>query len=855
MALLFVFPPALPSSHRSIPRSSVRCNRAAHKPPTPTLPPSSPSLPPPFREVSRSPPGLTVLYSRADSPITPSNLPQLLAFVRERPRVLLAVAPHVTLPRGPSEALASLGVRLVRRSVLSGPPRRARTTFLQPLYRGRPAVRKHRFELHAPYALAGSQSHAVQCLADGLLQQGKVFQTLAGVTGSGKSYMMASVITAAQVPTLILAPNKTLAAQLYNQFKLFFPRNRVEFFVSNFKHYQPEAYLPSCDKYIAKTSSIDHELDQLRHAATKSLFERNDTIVIASVSSIYGLGLPTEYLQAAFPARKGDSLTPQGFVDILKSINYVDDAMKIETTRGLFRQAQQVIDVSPPWEQPGILYRFSFDDSKLTALQRVNINLSTTEDLGEQLVLYPAKHFVTPKHRLEKAIEMIEEETRSSVQVFIENGKILEATRLQERVEVDMKMLRNVGFCQGIENYSMYLSGRDCSQPPETLLDYMPRDGKWLLFIDESHVTVPQLGGMYAGNAARKKKLVQHGFRLPSALENRPLSSREFWKKAHQTIFVSATPGYFERKRSGSEGMIEAVIRPTGVLDPTVEVVGTKCQIEHLTCQLAKAASDGGKAIVTTITKRFAEDLAHCLASKPPVKPILGRPLNVAFLHSGIDSVSRMHVLEAMRASSPEEFSHGLHSNSGENRHPLDVVVGVNLLREGIDFPAVQLVAILDADSEGFLRGETALIQMMGRAARNVQGHVIMYADTITFAMRRAMDETARRRKLQIAYNSLHGVNPSPVRGPNPINSEQAAPLLERIRKMKDKARHSTSQSYHPSALSKDSRARSTAKEESSSELDAEAIREKMLTAAASEDFETAALLRDRLVLMGVLKH
>lgn len=665
---------------------------------------------------------------------------------------------------------------------------------------------------------------------------------------------MASVIAAVQMPTLVLAPNKTLAAQLYNQFKAFFPANRVEFFVSNFKHYQPEAYLPASDKYIAKSSSIDNELDRLRHAATKSLFERNDTIVVATVSSIYGLGLPSEYLQAAFTTRVGDQLTVHQLTQTLTSLNYVHHHLNVDTTRGHFRSSHNLIDVSPPWEQPGVLYRYNFENQRVVSLQRVHLSPNSVHDLGDQLVLYPAKHFVTPKHLLEQAIERIQQETRQTVRRFLAQGKKLEATRLQQRVDADVQMLTKVGFCHGIENYSLHLSGRDAHAPPETLLDYMPTDGKWLLFIDESHVTVPQLGAMYTANAARKKKLVRYGFRLPSAMENRPLNLPEFWAKTHQTVFVSATPGPFELEKSHANGVVEAVIRPTGVVDPTVEVVRTTGQIEHLTTQLARVASKGGKAIVTTVTKRFAEDVAECLAKKPPVLGVLERPLRVTFLHSGIDSVGRMHVLEAMRSN-----GHSVTQRSDGNNakvSPLDVVVGVNLLREGIDLPAVQLVAILDADSEGFLRGETALIQMIGRAARNVKGHVIMYADTVTTAMRRAMDETARRRRLQLAYNSLYGVNPKPVGEPDSESDQEREPLLQRIRNMKRKQGLSLSEYRLGPASSipiNSSNSQFISKQTVYTQADVESLKDRMLKAAEVEDFETAALLRDQLHLLGAL--
>lgn len=710
---------------------------------------------------------------------------------------------------------------------------------------------RRRFELCADHQPTGHQPKAIEFLTDGLLRRGKVFQTLHGVTGSGKTFMMANIIANVNCPTLILAPNKTLAAQLCNELSRHFPKNRVEFFVSHFKFFQPEAYLPNSDKYIAKASAVDPDIDRLRHAATRSLFERNDTIVVASVSSIYGLGLPTEYLEGSIRIHVGDKLE-EGFNELVESLvalNYVEESKKEHISRGFFRVASDCVDVSPPWESEGTVYRIMFKRNIVWRMERYDSKSDERVDLGQEVVLYPARHFVTPRDRLEAAIVQIEDETKLCADNFRNQGKLLEATRVEERVSTDMEMMRKVGFCSGAENYSLYLSGRtrgDTPGPPETLLDYMPRDGKWLLFIDESHVTVPQLGAMYAGNAARKRKLVRHGFRLPSAMENRPLNSKEFWQKTHQTIFVSATPGTFEIDQSGPAGIVEAVIRPTGVVDPTVEVVCTKGQIEHLTLALARVAAANGRAIVTTLTKRFAEDLADCLSRKPAIEGVLERPLRVSFLHSEIDSVGRMQVLEAMRSDS--------HASNGSSSPQLDVVVGVNLLREGIDLPDVRLVAILDADSEGFLRGETALIQTIGRAARNVEGHIIMYADTVTSAMHRAISETSRRRRLQVAYNSMYNITPTGVgfRSHERTQSEEST-LLDRIRRLKLEAGESLQEkTFVRSSGSSLAKARNTYNftDDSADLSDVRSIRSRMLLAANAEDFETAALLRDRLVKM-----
>lgn len=724
-----------------------------------------------------------------------------------------------------------------------------------PSRRNSTGKRFHRkFQLESALTPNGDQPKAIRFLTEGVLTHSRQYQTLHGVTGSGKTFMMANIIANVNRPTLILAPNKTLAAQLCNELSAYFPRNRVEYFVSHFKHYQPEAYLPTSDKYISKSSSIDADIDRLRHAATRSLFERSDTIVVASVSSIYGLGLPTEYLEGAIRLHVGDRL--EGIDEIserLLSLNYEQSEGKRQLSRGCFNVLPDSIVVSPPWEAEGTVYRIMLDENCIRRMECFNSDSGERSSLGEELVIYPARHFVTPKARLEAAIIEIQEETRMCAETFRAEGKFLEASRLEERVGTDVDMMRKVGYCAGAENYTFYLSGRNKNShpgPPETLLDYLPRDGKWLLFVDESHVTVPQLGAMHAGNAARKKKLIRYGFRLPSAMENRPLSAREFWQKAHQSIFVSATPGSWEIERSGKTGVVEAVIRPTGVVDPTVEVLSTKGQIENLTLALARVAAEGGRAIVTTITKKFAEDLADCIAKKPPVVGVLDRPLRVSFLHSGIDSVGRMQVLEAMR-DDPISLL-GSEKRGGVEKGQLDVVVGVNLLREGIDLPAVRLVAILDADSEGFLRGETALIQTIGRAARNVDGHVVMYADSITGAMHRALEETNRRRKLQLAYNSLYSITPIGAgKSRIPSTSKQTDTLLDRIRKIRLQSGAALSEKYFgessqsPVANRNDAFMTLLNADELS---DADSIRDRMLFAARAHDFETAALLRDRLV-------
>lgn len=731
--------------------------------------------------------------------------------------------------------------------------------------RQRTRVQRH-FRLEADHAPTGDQPKAISSLVS-KLRKGRQYQTLHGVTGSGKTFIMANIIAALNLPTLILAPNKTLAAQLCSEFSRYFPTNAVEFFVSHFKHYQPEAYLPNSGKYIAKSSSVDKHIDRLRHAATKSLFERSDTIVVASVSSIYGLGLPSDYLLASFPVQVGASFVNgvEGFTQELLSLSYISSTFeKVCVARGLFHANTDTVFISPPWLPEGTLYKLVFSNTIITHADCIEFPSGVATSLVPEVVIYPAKHFATPKDRLEVAISQIEHETKQNVANFVKEGRNLEASRLQERVAADIDMMRQVGFCTGMENYSMFLSGRSPGDPPETFLDYMPRDGKWLLFIDESHVTVPQLSAMHAGNAARKSKLIHHGFRLPSSMENRPLSHTEFWAKAAQTIFVSATPGPFELEKSGPTGVVEAVIRPTGVVDPTVKVVRSQGQLEHLTIELAKVAANGGKAIVTTITKKFAEDVAQCLATKPPVPGVLNRSLRVSYLHSGIDSVGRMQVLEAMRKGSDTISAEQTYFENlvaadpfdGEDapleHSSLDVIVGVNLLREGIDLPAVQLVAILDADSEGFLRGETALIQTIGRAARNVKGHVIMYADTVTGAMQRAITETDRRRKLQTAYNSLYNIRPGEVGcSEGGERNRDRWSVLNRIRKL---SLLEGSALPRRSAKTKVLLSPRVANNTNIGDVtllnieDVDTLRNRMLDAAANQDFEMAALLRDRLM-------
>lgn len=664
-----------------------------------------------------------------------------------------------------------------------------------------------------------------------------------GVTGVGKTFIIANVIASLNRPTLILAPNKTLAAQLYNEFATLFPNNAVEYFVSHFKHFRPEAYLPASDKFIAKSSSVDPVLDRLRHAATRSLFERSDTIVIASVSCIYGLGLPAEYLEAALRLRVRTPFYEgiPAFLTDLRRLGYTQaDRTGLSTTRGLFHHCDSSVFVSAPWEPEGIVYCFDFSQLVLTHISRGPVD-SVRQSLGEEVVLYPARHFATPPDRLQAAIHSIETESAQCVQTFLRAGDHLAASRLESRVSADIRLLRDVGFCPGMENYSLYLSGRSVSCPPETLLDYLPPDA--LLFIDESHITLPQLAAMHSANRSRKLQLIRHGFRLPSCLHNRPLTIREFWDRSLPSVFVSATPGSIELARSG-HFVTPAIIRPTGILDPSVEVVPTRGQIDHLLRSISSVVATGGKALVTTLTKRMAEDLAVSLSSKPPVKPLC-RKLRVTHLHSGIDTVGRMHVLQAVRQQGDSMQEDG-------EVVGLDVIVGVNLLREGIDLPAVQLVAILDADCEGFLRGERALVQTIGRAARNVQGHVIMYADAISAGMRHAIGQTVRRRRLQSAHNRLMGVRPMPVDSTGLAESDSH--VLKRVRDLDREIRSGRVRAFGrfgSGAEGGDQEGEGgVAGEDVYSSIDfdnLEDIETHMLQAAGRKDFEMAALLRDRL--------
>ena len=584
------------------------------------------------------------------------------------------------------------------------------------------------FHLEAPYQPTGDQPQAIEQLVAGL-RMGQREQTLLGVTGSGKTFTMANIIAQQQVPTLILAHNKTLAAQLYSEFTQFFPRNEVHYFVSYFDYYQPEAYIASSDTYIEKDSKINEEIDRLRHAATTALLTRRDTIIVASVSCIYGIGSPDTYADMSMVLSRGQRRQQAKFVRQLTDIQYKRN--DVDFARGTFRVKGDVVDVFPAGMDTA--YRIEFFGDEIDRLTQ--LDPLTGEILAEpsQLTIFPSSHYATPRDRILHAIEGIRSEYEERVAWFERHDKLLEAQRLAQRTQYDLEMLEETGFVKGIENYSRYLSNREAGEQPATLIDYFPDD--WLLMVDESHMTLPQVRGMYNGDRARKEILVEHGFRLPSALDNRPLRFEEFDAHINQAIYISATPGEYELSHSPAPA--QQVIRPTGLLDPLIEVRSTDGQVDDLLAEVRERITHQQRVLVTTLTKRMAEDLTTYLQD-------VG--IKTAYIHSEIDTLERGDILRDLRA--------GVY----------DVLVGINLLREGLDLPEVSLVAIMDADKEGFLRSESALVQTIGRAARHVDGRVIMYGDTITGSMRRAIDETERRRGIQQAYNTAHHITPRGVR-------------------------------------------------------------------------------------------
>ena len=636
--------------------------------------------------------------------------------------------------------------------------------------------------------MTGDQPQAVDKLADGL-QKGYRKQTLLGVTGSGKTFTMANIVAKVQKPTLVMCHNKTLAAQLYAEFKEFFPNNAVEYFVSYYDYYQPEAYVPQQDLYIEKDAEINDEIDKLRHAATRALFERRDTLIVASVSCIYGLGSPEEYQSFVLNLEKGKTYNRQRVLHQLIDMQY--ERNDLDLSRGKFRIRGDTLEIQPVYEEMALRIEFFGD-----AVERiVQIDPLTAEIIAEPnlIDIYPAKHFVTSHEKMERAIQSIEQELKEQLKELNSHGKLLEAARLEQRTNYDLEMLREAGYCSGVENYSRHLSERPAGSPPWTLLDYFPKD--FLLFIDESHMTIPQIRGMYQGDLSRKQTLIDFGFRLPSAKDNRPLNYTEFEQRVNQVVYVSATPSPYER--SQSQQIVEQLVRPTGLLEPTIEIKSTKGQIDDLLEQIKIRVGKKERCLVTTLTKRMAEELADYL---------IELDIKTHYLHSEVETFERVEILRDLRL--------GVY----------DVVVGINLLREGLDLPEVSLVVILDADKEGFLRSEGALVQTMGRASRHMDGHVIMYADTVTKSMQAAIDETKRRRRIQEEYNREHGITPQGIR-------KAIKDITERV-----KAVAETKTPYITTPATKEGVARLI------KELETQ-----MKNAAKNLEFEKAALLRDRI--------
>ena len=643
------------------------------------------------------------------------------------------------------------------------------------------------FKLVSNYKPTGDQPQAIEYLSNGI-KEGKKFQTLLGVTGSGKTFTMANIIEKVQKPTLVLAHNKTLAGQLYSEFKEFFPENNVEYFVSYYDYYQPESYIPQSDTYIEKDASINDEIDKLRHSATASLFETRDVIIVASVSCIYGLGDPIDYENLIISLRPGMQKSRDAILKKLINMQYTRN--ELDFKRGTFRAKGDIVEIYPS-DRGESAIRVEFWGDEIEKISEINPLTGKTIGIRNHVMIFPNSHYATTKDKMERAVKTIEAELKERVEYFKSQGKLIEAQRIEERTNFDLEMMIETGFCQGIENYSRHISGRPAGSPPFTLFDYLPDD--FLLLIDESHATIPQVRAMYNGDRARKESLVNYGFRLPSAFDNRPLKFEEFEQRINQAIFVSATPADYEKEHS-KENVVEQIIRPTGLLDPKIEVKPVTNQIDDLISQIHLTVEKGERVLVTTLTKKMAEDLTSYLSSID---------IKVKYMHSDIKALERMEIIRDLRMG---EF---------------DVLVGINLLREGLDIPEVSLVAILDADKEGFLRSERSLIQTIGRAARNTEGRVIMYADELTESMEKAISETNRRRKIQMEYNEAHGIVPQTIK--KSIRDTIKASIVEE-----------TQEEYKLDE--------NTTMEELINKLTDE-----MLQCAAAMEFEKAAELRDKI--------
>jgi excinuclease ABC subunit B len=658
-----------------------------------------------------------------------------------------------------------------------------------------------KFKLVSPLAPQGDQPRAISSLVK-FLETGQKDTVLLGVTGSGKTFTMAHTIATLNRPSLIMAPNKTLAAQLYSEFKELFPENAVEYFVSYYDYYQPEAYIPSSDTYIEKDSAINDQIDQLRHSATRSLLSRRDVLIVASVSCIYGLGAPEMYREMLIKLRVGMEIRRDNLLMHLVEIQYQRNDYDFH--RGTFRVRGDVIEIFPAFEE-SFAYRIEFFGDEVEALSKIDPITGKALEKIKRLEIYPGSHYVTPKEQLARAIKSIQSELQERLQDYQRDGKLVEAQRLESRTYYDIEMLEEMGYCNGIENYSRHLTGRAPGQAPPTLLEYFPSD--FLMFIDESHVTVPQIGGMYRGDRARKSTLVEHGFRLPSALDNRPLNFSEFESLISQAVYVSATPGPYELKKC-RDAVVEQIIRPTGLMDPVIEVKPAKGSVDHLLGEIKKVAAKNQRVLLTTLTKRMAEDLTEYYQK-------LG--VKVQYLHSDIETIERVEIIRQLRMGT------------------FDVLVGINLLREGLDIPECSLVAIMDADKEGFLRSQTSLVQTIGRAARNIDGRVILYADTITRSMDFALKETERRKKIQQAYNQEHGITPASV-----------------VKNIQNPLYQSEAMDYHEVKLS--DKRKQIKVDEAELPHEIEKLEKLMKQAAKKLEFERAAELRDQIVQMKKLQ-